>query len=70
MNKVVVVVIGWVLSLRRLVLREEKSELKLDFKDIKSNNNNLKQGHEHKDGDESCQQALLSGKGIPDAFTN
>ena len=33
MNKVVVVVeVGWVLSLRRLVLREEKSELKLDLK--------------------------------------
>ena len=25
---------------------------------------------EHKDGDESSQQAFLSDKGIPDAFTN
>jgi len=52
------------------IVKQEISKLKHDFKDIKSNNNNLNQGHEHKDGDESCQQALLSGKGIPDAFTN
>ena len=25
---------------------------------------------EHKDGDESCQQALLSDKGITDVFTD
>ena len=35
MNKVVVIVEArWVLSLRRLVLREEKSELKLDLEKL------------------------------------
>ena len=60
-------------------------DLKNEFKNIKSDNNNIKQElimlkidknldkqqfdneqDEHKDGDESCQQALLSGKGIVD----
>ena len=52
------------------IVKQEISELKHDFKNIKSDNNNFKQGYEHKDGDESSQQALLSDKGILDAFTN
>ena len=41
MNKVVVVEVGWVLSLRRLVLREEKLEVKLDLKNPLNIRDNL-----------------------------
>ena len=51
------------------IVKAEINELKHDFKDIKNDKNNLKQGLEHNDGDESCQQALLFGKGIPDDVT-
>ena len=39
------------------IVKQEISESEHDFKDIKSDNNNLKQGHEQKDGDESSQQS-------------
>ena len=45
------------------IVKQETSKLKHDFK---SNNNNLKQEHVHKDWDKYSQQALLSNKGIPD----
>ena len=67
------------------IVKQEIIELRNEFKNIKSDNHNIKQElillkidknldkqqfdieqDEHKDGDESSQQALLSNKGIVD----
>ena len=43
--------------------------LKID-KDLNKSDNEQNKQNEHNDGDESSQQALLSDKGIADAFTD
>ena len=67
------------------IVKQEMIDLKIEFKNIKNDNHNIKQelimlkidkslNHqqinneqdEHKDGDESSQQVLLSEKGIVD----
>ena len=58
---------------KELAVNDLQREINIVKQEISELKHNFKQGHEHKDGDESSQQsqqALLSYKGIPDAFTN
>ena len=50
-------------------LKQELIMLKID-KDLNKSNNEQDKQDEHSDGAKSSQPALLSNKGIPDAFTN